>query len=193
MFVKYNMQRRIFCQSVRVARRRYRFVSDGECKPTTGSALPELLPFRVEESIQAWRRGSHSQGSNGRAILKVRSIRFQAFSRDVPHSDGRNYRACEGKEIWQVTSAVRSIENTVSHLTFVFHRYRIIVIVSVCEKFMQDVNYSSKHLWDPARDSNVTYIYDSPYFSAIGICYAIYFEWNSTDLHSWKNKLLDNQ
>lgn len=49
-------------------------------------------------------------------------------------------------------------------------------MVTVIEKFMQDVNYSNKNLWDPTKDSNVTYIIDNPMYTAIAICYAIYYE-----------------
>ncbi|CRL07286.1 CLUMA_CG020265, isoform A [Clunio marinus] len=57
-----------------------------------------------------------------------------------------------------------------------FDRYKIIVVITICEKFMQGMNYSQKSLWDPTTDSSVTYIYDSPNFTAIGICYALYYE-----------------
>lgn len=50
------------------------------------------------------------------------------------------------------------------------------MVVTCCEKFMQSVNYSQKNLWDAAKDSSVTYIFDAPAFTAIAICYAIYYE-----------------
>jgi Tctex-1 family len=55
-------------------------------------------------------------------------------------------------------------------------RYKLIVVVSACEKFMQGITYASKNLWDASRDVSVTYIYDHPGFTAIGICYAVYNE-----------------
>jgi hypothetical protein len=41
---------------------------------------------------------------------------------------------------------------------------------------MQGITYASKNLWDASRDVSVTYIYDHPGFTAIGICYAVYNE-----------------
>lgn len=57
-----------------------------------------------------------------------------------------------------------------------FYRYRFVVVVTCCEKFMQGANYSQKNLWDPVKDSSITYIYDNPTYTAIAICYAIYYE-----------------
>lgn len=55
-------------------------------------------------------------------------------------------------------------------------RYKTIVVVTVCEKFMQGINYSNKNLWDPAVDLSATYVYDGVNFTAIAVCYAIYYE-----------------
>lgn len=57
-----------------------------------------------------------------------------------------------------------------------FFRYKIIVIVSVCEKLLQSMKYVNKNLWDASKDSNVTYIFNHPNFTAIGTCYGIYFD-----------------
>lgn len=56
------------------------------------------------------------------------------------------------------------------------YRYKIIVIVSACEKFLQGVKYVNKNLWDATKDSNVTYIFNHPYFTVIATCYGIYFD-----------------
>ncbi|XP_070501186.1 dynein light chain Tctex-type 5-like [Chironomus tepperi] len=57
-----------------------------------------------------------------------------------------------------------------------FDRYKIIVVVTACEKFMQGICYSNKNLWDAPRDALASYVYDHPSFFAIGTCYGIYFE-----------------
>lgn len=58
----------------------------------------------------------------------------------------------------------------------IIFRYKIIVVVTVIEKFMEGICYSGKNLWDVAKDSVCTYIYDHKTFFAIGMCYAIYFD-----------------
>ncbi|KAG5672730.1 hypothetical protein PVAND_002831 [Polypedilum vanderplanki] len=57
-----------------------------------------------------------------------------------------------------------------------FDRYKIIVVVSVCEKLMQGVCYSNKNLFDASKDALATYVYDHPCFYAIGTCYGVYYE-----------------
>ncbi|CRL07288.1 CLUMA_CG020267, isoform A [Clunio marinus] len=57
-----------------------------------------------------------------------------------------------------------------------FDRYRIIVIVTIVEKFMQGIHYKQKNLWDSRKDCSVTHVYKAASFTAIGNCYGVYLE-----------------
>uniref|UniRef100_A0AAG5D5V1 Uncharacterized protein n=1 Tax=Anopheles atroparvus TaxID=41427 RepID=A0AAG5D5V1_ANOAO len=58
-----------------------------------------------------------------------------------------------------------------------FDRYKIIVTVTIGERYMQGLKAISQFLWDPERDSYATHVYDaSPSLVAVGTIYAIYFD-----------------
>lgn len=56
------------------------------------------------------------------------------------------------------------------------YRYKIIVVITIGERFLQGLCIQSKNLWDTARDFSVSFIEDNPRYFAIGICYGIYLE-----------------
>uniref|UniRef100_A0A182N1P0 Tctex1 domain-containing protein 4 n=1 Tax=Anopheles dirus TaxID=7168 RepID=A0A182N1P0_9DIPT len=58
-----------------------------------------------------------------------------------------------------------------------FDRYKIIVTVTIGERYMQGLKAITQFLWDPEKDSYATCIYDaSPSLVAVGTIYAIYFD-----------------
>ncbi|XP_058065801.1 dynein light chain Tctex-type 5 [Anopheles bellator] len=58
-----------------------------------------------------------------------------------------------------------------------FDRYKIIVTVTIGERYMQSLKAISQFLWDAEKDSYATCIYDaSPSLVAVGTIYAIYFD-----------------
>ncbi|XP_035793301.1 tctex1 domain-containing protein 4-like isoform X2 [Anopheles albimanus] len=58
-----------------------------------------------------------------------------------------------------------------------FDRYKIIVTVTIGERYMQGLKAISQFLWDPEKDSYASCIYDaSPSLVAVGTIYAIYFD-----------------
>ncbi|XP_058123118.1 dynein light chain Tctex-type protein 2B [Anopheles ziemanni] len=58
-----------------------------------------------------------------------------------------------------------------------FDRYKIIVTVTIGERYMQGLKAISQFLWDPEKDSYATHVYDaSPSLVAVGTIYAIYFD-----------------
>lgn len=57
-----------------------------------------------------------------------------------------------------------------------YDRYKIIVVITIGERFLQGLCMQSKNLWDPTKDFSVSYIEDNPRYFAIGICYGIYLE-----------------
>ncbi|KFB44358.1 AGAP005171-PA-like protein [Anopheles sinensis] len=55
--------------------------------------------------------------------------------------------------------------------------YKIIVTVTIGERYMQGLKAISQFLWDPEKDSYATHVYDaSPSLVAVGTIYAIYFD-----------------
>ncbi|XP_053663539.1 dynein light chain Tctex-type 4-like [Anopheles marshallii] len=58
-----------------------------------------------------------------------------------------------------------------------FDRYKIIVTVTIGERYMQGLKAITQFLWDPEKDNYATCIYDaSPSLVAVGTIYAIYFD-----------------
>lgn len=57
-----------------------------------------------------------------------------------------------------------------------FFRYKLIVVVTLGEKFMQDIKAKAGFLWDKARDGFASYSYDRPDLFVIATVYAVYFE-----------------
>ncbi|XP_055535060.1 dynein light chain Tctex-type 5-like [Wyeomyia smithii] len=58
-----------------------------------------------------------------------------------------------------------------------FDRYKIVVTVTMGERYMQGLKVVSECLWDPKRDNNASCIYDSsPSLFAVASIYAIYFD-----------------
>ncbi|CAO1421044.1 unnamed protein product [Diamesa hyperborea] len=57
-----------------------------------------------------------------------------------------------------------------------YDRYKIIVVITIGERFLQGLCIQSKNLWDPTRDFSVSFIEDNPRYFAIGNCYGIYLE-----------------
>lgn len=63
-------------------------------------------------------------------------------------------------------------------LSFVIRRYKIVVTVTMGERYMQGLKSIAQFLWDPEKDSYVSCIYDSsPSLFAVATIYAIYFDW----------------
>ncbi|KAL1397222.1 hypothetical protein pipiens_009918 [Culex pipiens pipiens] len=58
-----------------------------------------------------------------------------------------------------------------------FDRYKLVVTVTMGERYMQGMKSIAQFLWDPEKDSYVSCIYDaSPSLFAVATIYAIYFE-----------------
>ncbi|XP_055609634.1 dynein light chain Tctex-type 5 isoform X2 [Uranotaenia lowii] len=58
-----------------------------------------------------------------------------------------------------------------------FDRYRLVVTVTMGERYMQGLKSIAQFLWDPEKDSYVSCIYDSsPSLFAVATVYAIYFD-----------------
>ncbi|XP_053687139.1 dynein light chain Tctex-type 5-like [Sabethes cyaneus] len=58
-----------------------------------------------------------------------------------------------------------------------FDRYKIVVTVTMGERYMQGIKMMSECLWDPQRDNCASCIYDSsPSLFAVATIYAIYFD-----------------
>ncbi|XP_065088082.1 dynein light chain Tctex-type 5-like [Ochlerotatus camptorhynchus] len=58
-----------------------------------------------------------------------------------------------------------------------FDRYKIVVTVTMGERYMQGLKSIAQFLWDPEKDSYVSCIYDSsPSLFAVATIYAIYFD-----------------
>lgn len=58
-----------------------------------------------------------------------------------------------------------------------FDRYKIVVTVTMGERYMQGLKAIAQFLWDPEKDSYVSCIYDSsPSLFAVATIYAIYFD-----------------
>ncbi|EDS45299.1 conserved hypothetical protein [Culex quinquefasciatus] len=56
-------------------------------------------------------------------------------------------------------------------------RYKLVVTVTMGERYMQGMKSIAQFLWDPEKDSYVSCIYDaSPSLFAVATIYAIYFE-----------------
>lgn len=55
-------------------------------------------------------------------------------------------------------------------------RYKLIVVVTLGEKFMQDFKATAGFLWDKDRDDYATYSLDRPDLFLIATVYAVYFE-----------------
>lgn len=57
-----------------------------------------------------------------------------------------------------------------------FHRYKLIVVVTIGEKYLQDVSHSVSFLWDADRDGYSSYVYERPDLFVIATLYAVYYE-----------------
>lgn len=57
-----------------------------------------------------------------------------------------------------------------------YDRYRIIVVVTVGEKYHQTFHQSTKFLWDAENDAFANYIYDRPDIYIIATVYGIYYD-----------------
>lgn len=57
-----------------------------------------------------------------------------------------------------------------------FDRYKLMVVVTLGEKFMQDVKLKAGFLWDKDRDGFASYSYDRPDLFVIATVYAVYYE-----------------
>lgn len=57
-----------------------------------------------------------------------------------------------------------------------FDRYKIIVIISIGEKYHQTFRQTTKFLWDAENDAFANYVYDRPDIYVIGTVYGIYYD-----------------
>ncbi|CAO1301480.1 unnamed protein product [Diamesa serratosioi] len=57
-----------------------------------------------------------------------------------------------------------------------YNRYRIIVVITVGEKYHQTFHQSTKFLWDAENDAVANYVYDRPDIYVIGTVYGIYYD-----------------
>ena len=57
-----------------------------------------------------------------------------------------------------------------------FDRYKIIVVISIGEKYHQTFRQSTKFLWDAENDAIANYVYDRPDIYVIGTVYGIYYD-----------------
>ncbi|CAO1374665.1 unnamed protein product [Diamesa hyperborea] len=57
-----------------------------------------------------------------------------------------------------------------------FDRYKIIVVISIGEKYHQTFRQSTKFLWDAENDAFANYVYDRPDIYIIGTVYGIYYD-----------------
>lgn len=57
------------------------------------------------------------------------------------------------------------------------YRYKIVVTVTMGERYMQGMKSIAQFLWDPEKDSYVSWVYDSsPSLFAVATIYALYHE-----------------
>lgn len=57
-----------------------------------------------------------------------------------------------------------------------YDRYKIIVVISIGEKYHQTFRQSTKFLWDAENDAFANYVYDRPDIYVIGTVYGIYYD-----------------
>lgn len=57
-----------------------------------------------------------------------------------------------------------------------FDRYKIIVVISIGEKYHQTFRQSTKFLWDAENDAFANYVYDRPDIYVIGTVFGIYYD-----------------
>ncbi|XP_044738966.1 dynein light chain Tctex-type 5-A [Chrysoperla carnea] len=96
-------------------------------------------------------------------IRTIISARFNRNSR---------YNASEAPQM--VTKLSQKIREKVKELNF--ERYRLIVLVSICENHGQSGLGMMKCLWDPERDSFASYTFETEYLIVYGVVIGIYYE-----------------
>lgn len=62
-------------------------------------------------------------------------------------------------------------------LSLRYDRCKIIVLLTLGPLYRQGIHIGMKCLWDPTRDSYVSYTYKNPYIYCNCCVYGIYFEW----------------
>lgn len=57
-----------------------------------------------------------------------------------------------------------------------FHRYKVVVVISIVQKLGQDVQIDFGKLWDIERDTYSTHVIETPEFAAMGLVVGAYYE-----------------
>ncbi|XP_072763643.1 dynein light chain Tctex-type 5-like [Anoplolepis gracilipes] len=57
-----------------------------------------------------------------------------------------------------------------------YDRYKVVIIMSIVQKFGQDVNIGFSKLWDVQTDTYSTHVIETPEFAAMGLVVATYYE-----------------